>query len=169
MNNPLSWKNPELQLFLSLLYHIKKPNIYTQYEEFNRYDFLEQDADGQWYWNDQFLFSCDTSAPLASNREAMWQETRLNLQTGAFGDPTQTDTLILFWSKMEELHYPGAGTTKKYLEDKLQREQLQTQQMQMMQLQAQQAQAKAMPGQALAGGGMPAPGTNPQVSPAMGG
>ena len=99
----------------------------------------------------------------------MWQETRLNLQTGAFGDPTQTDTLILFWSKMEELHYPGAGTTKKYLEDKLQREQLQTQQMQMMQLQAQQAQAKAMPGQALAGGGMPAPGPNPQVSPAMGG
>lgn len=131
----------------------------TQYEEFNRYDFLEQDADGQWYWNDQFLFSCDTSAPLASNREAMWQETRLNLQTGAFGDPTQTDTLILFWSKMEELHYPGAGTTKKYLEDKLQREQLQ----------AQQAQTQAMPGQALASGGMPAPGANPQVSPAMGG
>lgn len=36
-------------------------------------------------------------------------------------------------------------------------------------LQAQQAQAQTMPGQALAGGGMPAPGTNPQVSPAMGG
>ena len=143
----------------------------TQYEEFNRYDFLEQDADGQWYWNDQFLFSCDTSAPLASNREAMWQETRLNLQTGAFGDPTQTDTLILFWSKMEELHYPGAGTTKKYLEDKLQREQAQAQQMQMMQmqLQAQQAQAQAMPGMAPAGSGVAAPGANPQVSPAVGG
>lgn len=141
----------------------------TQYEEFNRYDFLEQDADGQWYWNDQFLFSCDTSAPLASNREAMWQETRLNLQTGAFGDPTQTDTLILFWSKMEELHYPGAGTTKKYLEDKLQREQIQAQQMQMMQLQAQQAQAQAMPGMTPSGGGMSAPGVNPQVSPAIGG
>ena len=77
----------------------------TVYEEFNRYDFLEQDADGGWHWNDQFLFSCDTSAPLASNREAMWQETRQNLQTGAFGDPGQTETLILFWSKMEELHY----------------------------------------------------------------
>lgn len=103
----------------------------TQYEEFNRYDFLERDADGQWYWNDNFLFSCDTTAPLASNREAMWQETRMNLQTGAFGDPKQTETLILFWSKMEELHYPGAGTTKKYLEDKLQREQT------MMQMQTQ--------------------------------
>lgn len=47
----------------------------------------------------------------------------MNLQTGAFGDPAATDTLILFWSKMEELHYPGAAQTKKYLEDRLQREQ----------------------------------------------
>ena len=93
------------------------------YKEFNRYDFLKKDEDGQWYWNDQFLFSCDTSAPLASNREAMWQETRMNLQTGAFGDPKDTRTLILFWSKMEFLHYPGAGHTKKYLEERLKEEQ----------------------------------------------
>lgn len=81
----------------------------------------------------------------------MWQETRLNLQTCAFGDPKSTETLILFWSKMEELHYPGAGTTKKFLEDKLQREQ---QAMQMQQLQAAQAEM---------------PGGNPQLSTAMGG
>lgn len=93
-----------------------------QYREFNRYDFLEQDAAGEWYWNDQFLFSCDTSAPLASNREAMWQETRLNLQTGAFGDPAQLTTLILFWTKMEQLHYPGAGETRSYLEEELERQ-----------------------------------------------
>lgn len=127
----------------------------TQYEEFNRYDFLERDADGQWYWNDNFLFSCDTTAPLASNREAMWQETRMNLQTGAFGDPKQTETLILFWSKMEELHYPGAGTTKKYLEDKLQREQA------LMQMQTQ--------APTVTGGGAAVPGTNAQISPAIGG
>lgn len=121
----------------------------TEYQEFRRYDFLEKDADGQWYWNDQFLFSVDTSEPLASNREAMWQETRLNLQTGAFGDPSQTDTLILFWEKMEELHYPGAGATKKFLEERREREQAQMmQQMQMQQamLQAQQAQAQATGG-----------------------
>lgn len=99
----------------------------TQYEEFNRYDFLEKDGSGNWHWNDRFLFSCDTSAPLASNREAMWQETRMNLQTGAFGDPNSTETLILFWTKMEMLHYPGAGDTKKFLEDKLQRERAQAQ------------------------------------------
>ena len=100
----------------------------TVYEEFNRYDFLEKDRNGQYYWNDQFLFSCDTAAPLASNREAMWQEMRMNLQSGAFGDPKQLQTLILFWGKMELLHYPGAAETKKYLE-----EQLKTQQAQQLQ------------------------------------
>lgn len=95
----------------------------VQYQSFNRYDFLERDEAGEWWWNDQFLFSCDTSAPLASNREAMWQETRMNLQTGAFGDPAQLQTLILFWTKMELLHYPGAGETRAYLEEELKRQQ----------------------------------------------
>lgn len=95
----------------------------TVYEEFNRYDFLEKDADGQYFWNDMFLFSVDSTAPLERNREAMWQETRMNLQTGAFGDPAATETLILFWTKMEELHYPGAAKTKKFLEERAKREQ----------------------------------------------
>ena len=59
----------------------------------------------------------------------------MNLDTGAFGDKTSTETLILFWAKMEQLHYPGAGETKKYLEERLKREQAQMQQMQMMQMQ----------------------------------
>ena len=110
----------------------------AQYETFNRYDFLEQDAAGKWCWNDQFLFSCDTSAPLASNREAMWQETRMNLQTGAFGDPAQIQTLILFWTKMELLHYPGAGETRAYLEEELHKQQLQQQMAMQMQMAQQQ-------------------------------
>jgi len=111
----------------------------TDYEELNRYDFLEQDGEGNWYWNDQFLFSCDTAGPLANNREAMWQETRMNLQTGAFGDPHNTETLVLFWTKMELLHYPGAAETKQYLEQKLEQER----QIQQMQLQVQQQQQAA--------------------------
>jgi len=109
----------------------------TQYQSFNRYDFLERDEAGEWWWNDQFLFSCDTSAPLASNREAMWQETRMNFQTGAFGDPAQLQTLILFWTKMELLHYPGAGETKTYLEEELKRQQMAAQVQQAAQLQMQ--------------------------------
>lgn len=110
------------------------------YETFNKYDFLEQDDAGNWYWNDNFIFSCDTSAPLANNREAMWQETRMNLQTGAFGDPASLDTLILFWTKMDMLHYPGAGETKRYLEEKLRVQQEQQQAMMEMAARQQQAQ-----------------------------
>jgi len=120
----------------------------AQYETFNRYDFLEQDAAGEWCWNDQFLFACDTSAPLASNREAMWQETRMNLQTGAFGDPAQVQTLILFWTKMELLHYPGAGETRAYLEEEMHKQQMQQQMQAMQQAQAQQMQMQQMQPQA---------------------
>lgn len=114
----------------------------AQYQSFNRYDFLERDGSGEWWWNDQFLFSCDTSAPLASNREAMWQETRMNFQSGAFGDPAQLQTLVLFWTKMELLHYPGAGETKAYLEEELARQKQAAQ----MQRQAQEAAAAGTPG-----------------------
>ena len=117
------------------------------YEEFNRWDFLERDEAGEWYWNDQFLFSTDDTAPLANNREAMWQEARMNLQTGAFGDPSQLQTLILFWSQMQTLHYPMAAEAKQYLEQQLQQQQAAMQQ-QMMQMQAAQ---QAQMGQASAG------------------
>ena len=57
----------------------------------------------------------------------------MNLQTGAFGDPTSLKTLILFWTKMEMLHYPGASDTKTFLEQEYQQQQ--QQQMMMMQQQ----------------------------------
>ena len=113
------------------------------YETFNRYDFLKQDADGVWYWNDDFLFSVDSNQALESNRTAMWQETRMNLQSGAFGDPTDIETLILFWSKMEELHYPGAGATRKFLEER--RESMAKQAGMMKQMQQMQAGGGPLP------------------------
>lgn len=93
-----------------------------QFNEFNRYLFLEQDENGEWIYNDQFIFSCDTAAPLAANREAMWQELNMYFQAGAFGDPTQTQTQILFWTEMEALHYPMAGNMKKLLSEKMEEE-----------------------------------------------
>lgn len=120
----------------------------AEYKTFDRFDFLQQDASGEWYWNDAFLFTCDTSAPLASNREAMWQETRMNLQTGAFGNPQSLSTLILFWRKMNLLHYPGAGETLGYLEQEQRRqEQLQAVQIQMQARQAAAQQAAELAGQ----------------------
>ena len=97
------------------------------YDQFNRLDFLERDEDGNWRWIDDFLFSTDPASTLSQNRQAMWQETTSNLQSGAFGDPTQLQTLILYWSKMERLGYPDAGATRKYLEEQLQQQKAQMQ------------------------------------------
>lgn len=92
------------------------------YDQFDRYDFLERDENGDWYWNDQFLFSTDTSAPLANNREQLWQETISLFSAGCFGVPTELDTLVALWTKLELLHYPGAAETRRYLEEKLERQ-----------------------------------------------
>lgn len=104
----------------------------TTYSEFNKYDYLAQDAAGEWYWLDDFLFSVDNTSSLAGNRESMWQEIRMNLQTGAFGDPSDPETLILFWEMMAGQHYPGAAEIRERLEKKRQ-EQLAQMQMQQMQ------------------------------------
>ena len=101
------------------------------YTEFNKFDYLAKDAAGEWYWLDDFLFSVDNTSSLAGNREAMWQEIRMNLQTGAFGDPTDPETLILFWQMMAGQHYPGAAEIRERLEKKRQE---QLAQMQMQQL-----------------------------------
>ena len=61
----------------------------------------------------------------------MWQEIRMNLQTGAFGDPSDPETLILFWEMMAGQHYPGAAEIRERLEKKRQE---QLAQMQMQQL-----------------------------------
>lgn len=68
----------------------------------------------------------------------------MNLQTGAFGDPTNLKTLILFWTKMELLHYPGAGDTKTYLEQEYQQQQAMMQQQMAMQQQQMQMQMQAV-------------------------
>ena len=103
----------------------------VEYLEFNKYDFLEVDEAGEIYWNDEFLFSVDSAAALANNREAMWQETRMNLDTGAMGNPQEISTLIRFWTIMESLHYPKAAQIKQQLQEQ------QEQEAQMQQLQAQ--------------------------------
>jgi hypothetical protein len=87
----------------------------TIYETFDKMDFLERDANGEWRWNTDFLFSVDDSGGLAGNRSAMWQELTAQFQAGAMGNPQEIDTQIDYWAAMEELHYPTAGKIKKRL------------------------------------------------------
>ena len=70
----------------------------------------------------------------------MWQETTAHLQSGAYGNPGELDTLILYWTQMEELHYPGAGKIKGLLEQRRQEEILQQQMMMQQQMAMQAAQ-----------------------------
>lgn len=101
------------------------------YCRFNRWEFLEQDAAGEWYWNDRFMFSTDNTGNLSQNREALWQETRENFQAGTFGNPQELDTQILYWTMMKQQHYPIAGTILSNLKEKQQKieEQMQAQMM----------------------------------------
>ena len=115
------------------------------YKQINRYDFLKQDAAGQWYWNTDFLFSTDEAQPLANNRTQMWQEAILAFSQGLFGDPREIDTQILVWTKLEALHYPMAGQTKDFLVQKQQQAQA------MAQMMAQQQQQNP-PDQRMTGG-----------------
>lgn len=80
----------------------------VQYRTFNRYDFLEKDAAGEYYWNDSFLFSVDASTLPAGNRELMWKEAKENFSGGAYGNPGEDSTRLLYWTELERLHYPHA-------------------------------------------------------------
>nr|DAT38431.1 MAG TPA: Portal protein [Caudoviricetes sp.] len=91
----------------------------NKYDYFDRHDFLEQTADGGWRYVDDFIFSTDDASALAVNRQNMWQELTSQLQAGAFGDPTNLNTLILYWTSMEQEHYPGASEKKQYIKEQL--------------------------------------------------
>ena len=89
-----------------------------QYETWSRYEFLTRDADGAWCWDDDYLFACDSSLSLMSDRTELWQQVLADYQSGAYGNPGDPAALIHLWKMREELHYPLAGQTRRYLEAK---------------------------------------------------
>lgn len=129
-----------------------------EYKLFDRHDFLYEDEAGNWKYNTDFLFSCDSAAPLASNREAMWQETRMNFQQGTYGNPQEMGTLIRFWTVMEQLHYPTAKQIKAELQQELEQQKA---------MEQMQAAMNPMGGGMPAGTGLPMGGGMPPVMPPM--
>ena len=53
------------------------------------------------------------------NREAMWSQIDLKLQSGAFGPVGDLQTSLLYWQLMEKASYPGAGDIKTRLEERM--------------------------------------------------
>ncbi len=80
----------------------------TQEASFNRYDFVKMDKAGKYYYDDAYLFATDATVDVESQREALWQENRMNYQQGAYGDTANPETQLIFWLNMEKLHYPFA-------------------------------------------------------------
>ena len=105
------------------------------FDVLDKKDFIKQDAAGEYYWNDEFLFETDPTSTMMANREAMWQQIDMKLQSGAFGQLGSLETMRLYWSLMEKNHYPNAG-------DVLAQVKMMLQEQQMMQQQAQQMQAQ---------------------------
>ena len=104
-----------------------------EYREFNRYDFLKQDAAGAYYWDDEFIFDTDPTSTLMANREAMWQQADMKLQSGAFGQLGDLETNYMYWSFMEKSNYPNAGEIKRQIEARRNAQLQQAQEMEVMQ------------------------------------
>lgn len=84
------------------------PDGSTKEEQWNKYMFLAKDKYGEIYYRDDLHFSTDTAATLTQNRQAMWQETTDKFIQGAFGVPSESKTLELYWNTMNSFQYPLA-------------------------------------------------------------
>lgn len=89
---------------------------------FNRYDFLERDEAGEWYYNDEYLFAADATIDIEKSRETIWEQNRLNFSQGAYGDPALLQTKLIFWQVMERTHYPFARDTVERIRDEIARQ-----------------------------------------------
>lgn len=90
---------------------------------FNRYDFIERDEAGEYYYNDAYLFSTDATIDIEKSRELLWQENRLNFQQGAYGNPGLPQTQLIFWQNMEQAHYPWAHDNVERIKEEITRQQ----------------------------------------------
>lgn len=86
----------------------KDANGNRQNIEFNRFAFIERDEAGEWYYNDSYIFEADASLDVEKNREYLWEQNRLNYQSGAYGNPAEPQTQLIFWQNMEQANYPFA-------------------------------------------------------------
>lgn len=88
---------------------IAGPNGETEYGHFDKSMFVKFDDAGDPYWNDEFLFTIDPTSTLLTNREALWNQSDLKLQSGAYGPLGALTTMRLYWLELARNGYPHAG------------------------------------------------------------
>jgi hypothetical protein len=134
-------------MFWFLLAFADEPRVYTTIDHngkqvekvFNRYDFLEQDEWGNWYYNDDFIFSVDQAGAMQNDKQFLLEDVRVDFNMGAFGDPADPETMLRYWEEKEVLGYPNAKRMVKRWEDKIEA----FRQMQKAEAQAAQQQSEA--------------------------
>ncbi len=83
--------------------------------EFCKYDFLEfNEENGDYYYDDAYLFSVDLNGGAEYQREALWKRNLENLTSGALGNPDNPITLLRYWQAQERAHYPYARENVEY-------------------------------------------------------
>lgn len=104
------------------------------YAHFDKRDFLKIDSANEPYWNDEFIFDTDPTSTLLVNREAMWNQADMKLQSGAFGNIGDLETARLYWLEQERNSYPHAGEIRQVIEERLQEQEAMMQAQQQAQI-----------------------------------
>ena len=86
------------------------------FTEFNRYDFIEQDKHGNYYYDDSYLFNVDTNADAQYQSEVLWEINLTNLERGTLGDKTSPTTLMRYWQLQDKAHFPYARENVEYFQ-----------------------------------------------------
>ena len=101
----------------------------TVHDQLDRKEFLRIDSAGEFYWNDEFIFETDPTSTLMQNREAMWNQTDMKLQSGAFGPVGDLETARAYWTIMKANGYPNASIILNLIEERIEEAQQMPQEM----------------------------------------
>lgn len=118
-------------IFQFMLAYADEPRTYKTKDEegrdeevvFSRYDFLQQDDNGKWYYNDRFTFSVDSNGTANEDRQAVLEMMKEDYNAGLYGDPATTEAKLNYWRDREMMNYPNAGRQVKRWQKKYEEEQ----------------------------------------------
>lgn len=94
----------------------------VHFSEFNRYDFIERDNEGNYYYDDSYLFTVDRNADTQYQSESLWETNLLNLERGTLGNKDDPMALLRYWQLQDKAHYPYARENVEYFQDLIDRQ-----------------------------------------------
>ena len=87
------------------------------FTEFNRYDFIEKDKNGNYYYDDSYYFTIDGNADTQYDPETIWNTNLTNLERGTLGDKNSPATLLRYWQLQDKARFPSARENVEYFQN----------------------------------------------------